>query len=787
MKVEDFRYLKLSGAQEETPDNELQRKRRSVIWIRWLLVVATAFLIHTTGEDPFGMNRYMIAGFVLSNVVVTLLPHRVFIDPIFYYIIVPADTLFVAAGIYLGGAATTFFYLTFCLVVLIASLGRKLSYSLLGALAVLMVYMYGAGMAGLEVPVVQIPFLMAVAVFLGRLNEKEMVDPGALQELLRDKQELERTQIRLRESEGKFRGLAETLANGIFIIRDWRILYANPAAESITGFSREELMSQSFLDFVDPEFQEVLKKQGFDRKAPSPSGDGERYEVKIVTRDRVEKWLDVSFGAIEFDGETARIGAVTDITQRKQMESKLAHSATHDSLTGLPNRNFALDSLKKMIAEIQQGKEELFAVLFVDLDRFKLVNDTLGHDVGDRLLKAVAGRIRNCIRPTDAATRIGGDEFLIILRKVHAIDAAMRVAERIHQQMMAPFQVGGHEVFTSASIGIALSDQANSDPEELIRNADSAMYRAKADSHQKPHSAYHTATHSSAIRSIRIETDLRKAVERKEFVVHYQPVVELAGGQIKGFEALVRWQHPEKGVIPPADFIPLAEETGLIIPIGWWVAREACRQVAQWLDLYPQQNDLFININVSQRQFLQPDMVDIFDEILRDANLPAEHVHLEFTENILMASEESTAVKLLLLKAQGARLIIDDFGTGYTLLSHLHKFPTDILKIDRSFLRALGPNGENGQLVELIFNIANTMQAELVAEGIETPQQYEYLKKLGCRFGQGFLFSRPVTADVAGSLLDKQVRHGRSPFDFVEADPKSGSDVVRFKSRGSAS
>ncbi|MCA1616723.1 MAG: EAL domain-containing protein, partial [Acidobacteria bacterium] len=474
--------------------------------------------------------------------------------------------------------------------------------------------------------------------------------------------------------------------------------------------------------------------------------------------------VDVEVAAVPFtyEGRAAVQVVARDVTRRKQVEEKLIHDAFHDGLTGLPNRALFMDHLKLAVGRAARPKKNyLFAVLFLDLDRFKNVNDSLGHTVGDQLLVATAHRIRGCLRQLDTVARFGGDEFAVLLDGVEDSNDAVRVAERLQRELNTPVSVGGHEVFTSASIGIALSSTGYERPEDVLRDADTAMYRAKAAGKAR-HEIFDKGMHARAVALLRLENDLRRAVERGEFVVHYQPIVSLLDGAIRGFEALVRWQHPERGIITPTEFIPVAEETGLIIPLGRWVLREACDRMRSWQDTFPQARGLTLSVNISGTQFMQPDLVEQVRRMLEETGFDPRLLQLEITESSVIENTETVTQMLVQLRALGVRLSMDDFGTGYSSLSYLHRFPIHTLKIDRSFISSCGRGDEN-EIVRTIILLARNMGMDVVAEGIETEQQLASLKDLRCEFGQGFLFSHPLDSDTAARLLEAGGALGDGP------------------------
>ncbi|HIK10205.1 MAG TPA: EAL domain-containing protein [Oscillatoriaceae cyanobacterium M33_DOE_052] len=444
---------------------------------------------------------------------------------------------------------------------------------------------------------------------------------------------------------------------------------------------------------------------------------------------------------------------VTERTRQLEIaNAKLLEMALHDPLTGLPNRALFMERIQAEIARSHQNREYQFVVMFLDCDRFKVINDSLGHIVGDQLLVAIARRLQEHLDPKDTLARLGGDEFAILLPDVENIHFATRVAQNMIDALCYPFKLERHEVFINASIGIAPSRPDYYKPEHLLRDADTAMYRAK-NSGRACYHIFDPAMHDAAVALLELENDLRRAVEREEFILHYQPIVDLALGKITGCEALIRWRHPERGMVSPASFIPVAEETGLIVPIGNWVMRQACHQLRLWQEQKLAPVDFSMGVNLSVRQFSQPNLIGEIDRVLQENYLTPQHLKLEITETAIMDNPRKAAQILLELRAREIQLAIDDFGTGYSSLSYLHSFPVDMLKVDRSFVNGLPGNKENFGLVVAIINIARTMGMTVVAEGIETDEQLGHLRDLNCRFGQGYLFSKPVDAHTAGELI----------------------------------
>src|SRR5689334_11604475 len=449
--------------------------------------------------------------------------------------------------------------------------------------------------------------------------------------------------------------------------------------------------------------------------------------------------------------EQERISRVLEETKEH-----FRHAAFHDSLTGLPNRAMFTELLKAEIESSQRRGEHMFAVLFLDLDRFKNINDSLGHTHGDLLLVAFAERLERTLRPIDTLARFGGDEFAILLSGMTDATDAVRVAQRISDELSQPFVLDKNSAFATASIGIALSSSGYDRAEDILRDADIAMYRAKENGKAR-YEVFDHGMHARAVSRLQLESDLRHAVEQKEFCVYYQPIVSLQTGRLAGFEALVRWNHPRRGLVSPADFIPVAEETGLIVPIGEWVLQEACRHIRQCQMAHPSHRSLSLSVNLSARQVAQSDLIDRVKEALAVSKLSPHCLKLEITESVVMENAEAAALMFKQLRALGVQLSIDDFGTGYSSLSYLHRFPLNYLKIDRSFVSRLTTDNDNA-IVRTISTLARNLGMEVIAEGIETDEQFQQLRLLGCEYGQGYLFSPPVGDAGAPHLLAQDAR-----------------------------
>jgi diguanylate cyclase (GGDEF)-like protein/PAS domain S-box-containing protein len=447
------------------------------------------------------------------------------------------------------------------------------------------------------------------------------------------------------------------------------------------------------------------------------------------------------------------VGTVQDITERKALEERLQHQVLHDPLTGLPNRAWLTDRLEAALACTRRGEGSV-ALLYLDLDRLKSVNDSLGHEAGDELLVAVGERLKSCLRPGASAARLGGEEFVVLIEDVAGVEDVIRVAEHVLEALRGPFALRGCEIFVSVSIGIALGDADTDRIEDLVRNADLAMYKAKG-SGKARYELYHPGMSSGALERLELENDLRRALEREELVVYYQPVARLATNRIVGMEALVRWRHPRRGLVLPAGFIGVAEETGLIVPMGRWVLEQACTQARAWQDRYPGNPPLMVSVNLSARQFGQMELVEDVASALRGSGLAASSLMLELTETVVMEDAEATVGTLRQLKGLGVNLAIDDFGTGYSSLSYLKRFLVGTLKIDRSFIDGLGTDPEDTAIVRAVFTLGQTLGMRVAAEGVETHEQLSELRALGCELGQGYYYWTPRPAGEAEALLTR--------------------------------
>ncbi|HEV2861981.1 MAG TPA: EAL domain-containing protein [Pyrinomonadaceae bacterium] len=575
------------------------------------------------------------------------------------------------------------------------------------------------------------------------------------QTYLKNIETVERHVAALRESEERFRSAFDYAAIGMALVSpEGRWLQVNNSLCDIVGYTERELLGMTFQDITHADELGTVSqhvRQLLDGELPAY-----QTEKRYVHKEGREVWIFLSVSKVRgSQSDSARlIFQVQDITDRRRAEHQLLHDAFHDTLTGLPNRALFTDRLKLALARAKRLGAQQFSVLFLDLDRFKVINDSLGHMVGDQLLVGIARRLEACLRPGDTVARLGGDEFTILLEDIADGREAIEVAKRVEKELSLPFNLSGNEVFTTASIGIAPSSTGYERPEDMLRDADTAMYRAKSQGKSR-HVVFDKAMHAHALNLLHLETDLRRAIERREFAVHYQPIVCLSTGAVRGFEALLRWQHPEHGLVPPLEFIPVAEETGLILPIGEWALGESCRQMREWQEAFPSEPARFVSVNLSGRQFANPDLIEQIRHALRTTGLAPECLKLEITESVVMENIETTIEMLRQLRDFGVESGIDDFGTGYSSLSYLHRFPSSILKIDRSFVGRMTENNENTEIVRTIVMLARNLGMKVVAEGVETEAQLAHLRALGCDYAQGYLFSRPAP-DATRLLADAQ-------------------------------
>jgi diguanylate cyclase (GGDEF)-like protein/PAS domain S-box-containing protein len=558
----------------------------------------------------------------------------------------------------------------------------------------------------------------------------------------------------LATSEARFRSLVQNSSDVILIIEaDTTIRYASPSARKVLGLHAKELVGTKLINHVHPE-DRTMANRFFLGLHESEDGMPGVQDWRLLRPDGSLCWTENTGTNLLNDLTVSGFVVNTrDVSERRTLQSQLAHQAFHDELTRLANRALFLNRVGHTVARVPRGKHPS-AVLFLDLDDFKKVNDSLGHAVGDELLVSAAARLTTCVRPGDTIARLGGDEFAVLLEDVDGMADVVVVAERISAAVSAPFHLGGRDVFVGVSIGIASMEMGDS-PDDVLRNADLAMYFAK--SRRKGHFAvYEASMHNEMMDSLELEVDLRTAVERTEFEIAYQPIVNLVTGEVQGAEALLRWNHAKRGWVEPSRFVELAEETGLIIPLGRWVLREACERAREWRARYRGKRPLQMSVNLSARHFQDPSLLQDVQQALSDSGLEPWALTLEITESVLMHRSTATLERLRALKSLGLNLAIDDFGTGYSSLGYLQQFPIDVLKIDRSFVEAVGNVETDPVLARAIIALGRTLQIETIAEGIERSEQRDGLRSLGCTLGQGYYFAKAMPAS---RFVDECLNH----------------------------
>ena len=556
----------------------------------------------------------------------------------------------------------------------------------------------------------------------------------------------------LRESEQRFRSAFDHAAGMGLVAPDGRWVQVNKSLCDMLGFSEAELLLGTFQRITHPDDLNLILEQL--NKLREGTISSLQLEQRYFHKTGQVRWVLLSVATIkDIQNHSANlIFQMQDISDRKQAEKKLVHDAFHDALTGLPNRMFFMDQLKQSVQRVKRTQQLPFAVLFLDFDKFKTINDSLGHLVGDQLLIAIAKRLREGVRPGDTVARLGGDEFTILLDSLNSPDDAIDKARRLLSNLSEHYKLPGREVFITASIGVALSTCGYEHAEDVLRDADTAMYRAKSLGRAR-YEIFDKGMHANATDSMQTETDLWRALERDELTLDYQPIVSLQTGRIAGFEALLRWLHPSRGVVSPLEFISVAEETGLIIPMGEWVLNQACRQTREWQKRYPQNPPLQISVNLSPKQFMQRDLIDQISLALDRGGLSPASLKVEITEGMVMQNVESTMQMLGQLQALGVAISLDDFGTGYSSLSYLHRFPISTLKVDQSFVSSMSNNQESLEIVRTILGLARNLKMEVIAEGVETLEQAVELRAMNCEYGQGFYFSKALNANSAVRFL----------------------------------
>jgi diguanylate cyclase (GGDEF)-like protein/PAS domain S-box-containing protein len=559
----------------------------------------------------------------------------------------------------------------------------------------------------------------------------------------------------LRESERRLREILDNMQLvAVLLDLEGVVTYCNEYLLELLGCVEDEVVGRDWFASFLPEEGRDAARRSFREKVTR--GTIEAHEQgELVTRAGDRRLISWS-NTILRDAEGRVLGAASigaDVTDKSRAEERLRHGAFHDALTGLPNRALFMDRLATCLARFKRRPQYRFAALFLDIDRFKGINDSFGHLTGDKLLVEIGRRLESCLRPGDSVARLGGDEFAVLVDDMADEAVPNRVADRIQETLSAPFELAGREVFLTASIGIAPHKARYQGPEDFLRDADTAMHHAKTRGRAR-HQVFDTTMHKRAVGLLQIENDLHRAVEREELSVHYQPIVSLRTGGIAGFEALVRWQRPGHGFVPPADFIRIAEETGLIIPMGTWVLRQACRQVRAWQEqTIPAGAPLVMSVNLSARQFVQADLVAQVGAIVEETEIEPGSLKLEVTESVLMQDPEAAAGMLAELARRRVRVCIDDFGTGYSSLSYLLRFPASTLKIDRSFVTDMSAGSQHSEMVRTIVVLAHNLGMDVIAEGVENGEQVRHLQALGADYMQGYLLSKPVDAATAEELL----------------------------------
>ncbi|MEO1388217.1 MAG: EAL domain-containing protein [Cyanobacteria bacterium J06634_6] len=525
-------------------------------------------------------------------------------------------------------------------------------------------------------------------------------------------------------------------------------LSANQSFCEAVGYSEIELIALTFTDLTHPEDVPLLRSLGEQLLA----GDRQHFQVETRHWSKNEKPLHVGLTVTMVRDSQQRpicfLLQVVNLTERKWMEAQLRHRDFYDVLTGLANRALFVNRVEQAVIRLERNSSIQCAVLFLDLDRFKVINDSLGHTIGDQLLTALAGRLEACIRRCDTLARLGGDEFAILLEEIDGLDDALAVCDRIHSSLKTPFKLSSYEVFANISIGVVCSSVGYEKSSDLLRNADTALYRAKGQG-GNCHKVFDQTMHQRAVALWQMATQAQFAVQRQELKLQYQPVIDIRNERVVGVEALIRWHHPEHGTISPSEFIPVMEETGVITLIGQWVLREACQQICEWQTILPDDCPIKINVNLSARQLNQSNLAEQVAEVLAETGISETLLRLEITETAVMHNSKEALQVLSELKALNVGLCIDDFGIGYSSLSRLQQLPIDILKIDRSFVQNIGPRGENTEIVRTIIDLADNLDMDIVAEGVETKEQLEGLRALGCKNVQGFYFAKPMTPEAA--------------------------------------
>jgi len=554
-----------------------------------------------------------------------------------------------------------------------------------------------------------------------------------------------RAEQALRESEQRYRLLAENINDLVCLHdRDRRYLYLSPSCKSLLGYDDDELIGKDPYILFHPDDRDRVAEE-FRAAILGKNHISITYRINQKSGNYI--WLEtLTKPILDQAGNLIKIQTTSrDVTERILVQERFKYEALHDALTGLPNRNLLMERIKLGINRIHNFEGYHFAILFLDLDRFKVINDSLGHLVGDQLLIATGYKLQSILRSTDLAARIGGDEFVILLDEIKDIQEAIRATERIFKTLALPLIIEEREIHVSTSIGIVFGTKDYIRASDMLRDADIAMYRAKNKGKAR-YEIFDREMHAIAINRLHLENDLRRAIEKKQFLVYYQPIIDISNNRLIGFEALVRWQHPTRGFISPVEFIPLAEETGLIVTIDSWMLSTACQQLATWNKRFPSRLPLKMSVNLSAQDFRKINLIEEIDHILMETGLDSNALSLEITESMLIENINKTIDLLTEIKSRNIQISIDDFGTGYSSLNYLHRFPVDSLKIDYSFVSQMQEKNRNYQVVSSIIDLGHHLGLAIVAEGIETVQQMQWLRELGCEFGQGYLFAKPLSA-----------------------------------------
>ena len=593
----------------------------------------------------------------------------------------------------------------------------------------------------------------------GRVLEVQIspISGGGAVATFTDVTENRKSETKLRESEERYALAAAGANDGLW---DWNLsdgtVFFSDRFKQMLGYEADEFGDgpDEWISRIHPEDVQRFSAQ-LDAHLHRAS-DSFESEHRVIHRDESSRWVLARGLAVRDEQGTAyRIaGSLTDVTERKRSEEQAVHDALHDTLTGLPNRTLFLERVRQALSRSRRVATARFAVICLDLDRFKVVNESLGHVHGDDLIIAAARRLEQNLKFGDTVARLGGDEFAISLEDVEDKSEAKAIADNLQKALSSPFALGGKEIFSTASMGVAHSEDSYVRSEEILRDSELAMYKAKERGKARA-IVFEPNMRGDSITPLDVESDLRRALDRGEMGLAFQPIISLATGRVTGFEALTRWKHASRGNIPPSEFIPLAEETGMIVELGQWVLRNACEQMVRWNEAFPDQGPFEVSVNLSSRQFAQTDLVRMITRSLDGTGLPANLLKLEITESALMENAARSADMLLQLKDKNVQVCVDDFGTGYSSLSYLHTFPIDTLKIDKSFVHDMGRNRQNLEIVRTIALLAQNLRLDVIAEGVETPEQLAQLRALGCDFAQGFFFARPSPAQKLDALLSE--------------------------------